>query len=269
MGMISLVFVYATQAAPCDIYIHGHSLNPDYFDDKPHVVNWDHTREVADVAEDVAEKILVEMDHCDTLKANLRAHGQGANLSFYILAQGRRFSRVFPSHPFVKVFRKVEALYSYAGAFNGTPLMDQICAGGEAREEKAVLGNECLLSMTTSRIHRPVNQVVGAGVPVYLVYGDKGRINGRRSPHLDLDRLSAKQVEEGVINQSDGVIPQYSSIACDGPLVLEDGASNCEKINRDDFVDFLYAPGKNYFDLVKDEVLLKQVYRNNKEVGDE
>jgi len=241
----------------CNIYIHGHLKDKNIFREMPLSIDWDSGQELVPAASELAPKILAQLENCESGKALLRVHGYSANVVYYILGQGRRFLNFYPDHPFVKVFKSTLAVYSYGGSFKGTPLMNKVCADSANSDDKSIIGEDCLLSLTTSALHQASRYVSSVGVPIYLIYSTK-KNRGRNS--LNWNGLSANQVSSGALNQNDGVFLQSSTIACREDRPLLDPSENCEKIDPFFFKDYLWVEDLNHIEMTKNRELMELEY---------
>lgn len=229
----------------CDIYIHGIG-NEAIYDNKARVVKWNSHQEIEDGAFELAEKTLEQINFCeDGWPVMLHAHNYGAETLFYILGQGKRFEKFFPDHVFVRLYKKTIAVYSYAGSFSGTPLMDLICSNGTYPEISEILGEKCVLSMSTSSLHHPSNVVFDPGVPFYLIYSTKS--DSLFGEALSNYRFSEKL--DGRVNLNDGIVMLSSSKACRNVLDMYDN-NNCEKIHQL-FIDYRSVKDKGHYQLAK------------------
>ncbi|MCK5074381.1 MAG: hypothetical protein KAQ98_13205 [Bacteriovoracaceae bacterium] len=255
----------AATAYGCDIFIHGNLADTSYFDDLPMHVKWDSTMEIEDAAEYVAESILEQAKGCEDSPVVLRPHGYAASVVHYILGLGRRYANMFPGHDYVRVFKKTSMVVSYMGAYNGTPLMDFLCAGDKREEITSVLGEKCVMSMTTSRIHHSVQTVASPGVPIHLVYSrnslDYSEYTGEQ---LSRHCVDWADYEVGVKNNNDSVVPEYSQRACYKAQVINDGYDKCDKIDDEFFQDFEMTKRYSHTGFFGDDAFLFKVVDDEK-----
>ena len=244
----------------CDIYIHGYGQVPNSFKEMPLNVQWDSQLELEDAAPSLGSAILERIGECEKIPVVLKAHGYAAAVVHYILGLGRRFANTFPEHDYVKVFQQVTSVNSYGGAFHGTPLMDYICAKGDNLVIREVMGENCLLSMTTSLLHHSSATVTSPGVPIFLIYStDQSDYEGITGEVIARHGLSWEDYQlSGRRNQNDSIIPQFSSLGCAEIGVMERPTSNCRKIHPTYFIDLLHVDNYSHFEMVESFEILSR-----------
>ncbi len=244
----------------CDIYIHGVGPDTSSFRNMPLSVEWDTTLEIEDASPKLAYGILEEMENCDlNTPIFLRTHNYGSSIVHYILGQGKRFAKIYPKHDFVQVFKKTTAVYSYAGAFKGTPLMDLVCSNGDFNDIREIFDDTCVLSLSTSDIHHPTNNITSPGVPIYLITSTKSE--GKTGNILSSYRFN-KKYDYTSINQNDGIILQSSSKACFNSQDIFNANSKCDKIDPSFFHDFINTDQFSHFELIENKELLIKEHPN-------
>ena len=161
-------------AQSCDIYIHGYTADGnDYFGDLPRQVVWDASQEVEVSSVEVAQKVLKQVESCDSnMPVVLRPHSYGAAQVQYILSRGHQFQDIYPDHIFVKVYKVTTEVYAYTGAFQGTPLMDLVCANRLTRYVGKLVGKSCVRTLSTSKVDNIVSKATSPGVPTFLITSD-------------------------------------------------------------------------------------------------
>jgi len=229
---------------------------------KLNAFRWNYQDEIINAAKNLAPVLNEKISACGTQPVIIKAHGYGMSVLYHILGIGKRYVEMFPEHEYVKVYKKVTGVYSIAGAFRGTPLMDKICTNTSDRSITEVLGKNCIFSMTTAGIHHPSYDVNSPGVLVYLISSTfRGDVNNNRVKILESYGLNW---EEYFIhddrNQSDGVIPLFSALACNRvePLLYKD--ADCEKINELFFKNYNRNDFVGHYDLLNEKNLLDGVY---------
>ncbi|HLE10616.1 MAG: hypothetical protein A2504_08845 [Bdellovibrionales bacterium RIFOXYD12_FULL_39_22] len=256
---------FAYGAGPCNIYIHGRDAKLGSWDNLPHYINWNSSLELENAAEDLAPKLVAEISKCKKAPIFLRTYDYSSAVVYYILGLGRRYADLYPQHNFVRIYQATIAVYSFGGAFSGTPLMDYVCASGKSKAITKLVGEKCILSMTTAEIYHPSSIINSPGVPIYLVFGTHDREYGEEV--AELLRGSGLTWEERYQNKessrSDGVVPLASAMACENEVAITDVEGECNKINNDYFIDFFRSDEHSHSDLVRDRELLRGVYDEN------
>jgi len=241
----------------CDVYIHG-VMRSDAFDSMSRSVHWDSTLEIEEAALELAPKILKKIDECDPdIPVVLKAHDYGVSVVYYILGQGRRFEKFLPNHDFVQVYKNVVAVYSFAGAFLGTPLMDLICSDGEYPLIREIIGRTCVLSMSSSRLHRATALVPPPKIPFYLIYST--RSNGAGGEYLSAYRNLVHDNPSDA-NLNDGVIPLYSAKGCSQPADMFKVGDGCDIVDVSSFFDFVHTDTLGHFEMVDDVEFIKRYF---------
>ncbi|MBT3234969.1 MAG: hypothetical protein HN353_03365 [Bdellovibrionales bacterium] len=231
----------------CDIFIPGYNAekyveNEDYFGRWDKQVYWNSQQEIPAAAAELAPKILATIDqHCPLGSAVvIRAHSYGVSVVSYILGKGHRYVGQFPQHEFVKIYRRVFALYSYTGAFHGTSIMDILCSNGLINKLAGYFSQACVLSLTTATNHHPFFYISSVGVPIYLIYStDRSPYGGVPGMVISKWGISWTQFAiEGKRNQNDSVLPTFSTRGCATTAPLLNSDSNCLKLDPDYMLDF-------------------------------
>ncbi len=264
---ISMVLLMRSAFASesCNIYIHGYSKDTSYWNHLPRHINWNSALELESAADELAPKLWTEISGCKKIPVFLRTHDYAASVVYYILGLGRRYADLYPQHNFVKIYKGTTAVYSMGGAFRGTPLMDYVCGDGKSKTILDVIGNQCILSLTTSEIYHSSATVNSPGVPIYLIWGTNDREYGVATRELmQVAGLSWEEhYQETKKNRSDGVIPQFSSMACEHVQAITETEGDCPKINREYFINFFRSDDYSHSDLARDKELLQRVYNEN------
>ena len=268
---VSLIFLVSLSAAAkdyCNIFIHGYTANStNYFGDLPRQVIWDSSKDIEDSAPDVASKILEKMQSCKSDQLiTLRPHSYGASQVFYILGLGKRFKNLYPDHDFVKVYKKTFNVFSYTGAYHGTPLMNLVCSNGLTRFLGRVFGKSCVRTLLTSSSKDVTSYVNSPGVPTYLIYssnrsGYYGTIGALISKYLV---GGFQYIFRGRRNQNDNTLPISSTRACAKVKAMYSRDSNCKKIDPNYFIDFYHERDRNHTGFLKDKEFM--LMENSNEV---
>ncbi|OFZ52019.1 MAG: hypothetical protein A2381_05790 [Bdellovibrionales bacterium RIFOXYB1_FULL_37_110] len=257
-------FANAQSSLLCSIFVVAHGLEKmsDETLTKLNAFRWNYQDEIINAAKNLAPILNEKINACGSKPVIIKAHGYGMSVVYHILGIGKRYVEMFPEHAYVKIYKKVTGVYSIAGAFRGTPLMDRICTNTSDRSIAQVLGKKCIFSMTTAPIHHPSYDVNSPGVPVYLISSTfRGDENSNRVKMLGSYGLTW---EEYFIhddrNQSDGVIPLFSALGCEfiEPMLYKD--SDCEKINEIYFKNYNRNDFVGHYDLLMEKNLIDGVY---------
>ncbi len=258
--LLAVISKITFAATACNVFVHGHMQDTSYFSKFPDHITWDSNLELEDAAFEVAKKLLTRFYYCSKDQPIIiRTHNYASPVIHYILGMGKRYRALFPNHEYIKVYLKTSAVYSYAGAFKGTPLMDKICSDPNETVLKKILGDKCILSLTTSSIHHSSSFVTSTGIPFYLVYGSNNKdFDGIPGKILDSHLVNWQESEQEIINQNDSVVPQYSSLGCKEATLLPFKASGCQKIDPENFFSFIRAELYSHTQMVADENLLKR-----------
>lgn len=259
--LISFSNLYANV---CNIFIHGYTNSSEgYWGEQERQVYWDSNKDHKEAAIEVAKKILIESKSCGNAPIVLRAHSYGVAVTFYILGQGNRFSKIRPNHDFVKVQMLTTALYSYSGAYNGTPIMDLICGNNLLGKITSYFNKKCVKSLTTSSLFHPSNEVTNPGVPVYLIYTTNSHDYGNTVGTLiGANGIPFWQWLKGKRNQNDSVLPTYSTRACSSTNALTRPDQNCEKIDSNFFIDFKFDSNYTHNEYLDDSEFILDRYEN-------
>jgi hypothetical protein len=241
----------------CNIFIHGYTKSGEgYFGDLPKQVVWDSSKSIQKSSPEVATKILEQMDSCekDSLIV-LRPHSYGAAQVLYILGQGKRFQKYFPDHDFVKIYKNVHEVYSYTGAYHGTPIMDIVCSNKFTKFIGAYFGKSCVQTLTTSSISDVSSFVHSPGVPTYLIYSsDRSGYFGTLGTIISKHMISLRQfIFKRKRNQNDNTLPIYSTRACAEIIPMLDENSNCKKLDSEYFIDFYHEENYHHTEFLLDK----------------
>ncbi len=257
LGLTAILMPIQAAMLSCEIFIPGDGTSSVT---NMRSISWEANLELNPAAQSMSTSLLQALALCRR-PAILKAHGYGASVAFYILGLGKRFANLYPQHPYVQIFKKTVAMYSYNGAFRGTPIMDSICAGENNPELTETLSENCILSLTTSTIHHPSSEVNSPGVLIYLISTVSEQHYGTRSRELlDNYGLSWQEMSDGEIrNQSDGVVPLFSSSACASISVMDRPDDNCHKINSVYFQDFLRLENYPHYQIYDDPGILQRI----------
>ena len=261
--MALLVFCFAIPSSygkDCNIFVHGYTSDgKDYFGDLPRQVIWDSNQKVELAAPELAEKITEKMGSCDPdSRVVIRAHSYGVAVTHYILGKGRQFQDLHPNHPFVFLYKSVSSVYSYTGAFHGTPLMDLVCSGGVTRYVGRLIGKKCVRTLTTSRVGNVSSMIRSSGVPTHLIYStDDSGHGGIMGKFISKHFVSWwDYLFKGVRNQNDNTLPIYSTRGCAEKKLMPQEDSNCEKLDSNFFIDFYHTQSQHHTEFVKDEAFM-------------
>ena len=243
----------------CDIYIHGYTAEGvGYFGDLPRQVIWDSSQEIEVAAPDVATKILEQMQTCPADAAIvLRPHSYGAAQVHFILSKGHLFQDLSPEHPYVEIYRRTIEVYSYTGAYQGTPLMDLVCANAITRKIGEFIGKACVRTLTTSPVDNVAAKATTPGVPIHLItssnrsgyYNTTGTIISKHMVGF-FDFILGRR------NQNDNTLPLYSTRACAEQQLMPKEDSKCEKLDGNYFIDFYHTTELNHNEFLKDEAFM-------------
>ncbi len=262
LSLLITIFSISIYAEPCNLLIHGYTTDTEnYFGELPHQITWNAIAEIPDAAEELAANILTEIQTCDPqAPIVLRVHSYGAAITFYILGQGKRFSKMMPDHNFVKIYKLTTAVYSYAGAYHGTQLMDTICSGGTTRLLGRVFGKPCVKSLTTDPLLHATNTVTDPGVPIHLIYSTNSRkYLGTIGTLIGRAGLTWEQISSGFRNQNDSILPQSSTRGCLNQPEMFKKTSNCKKINSNYFIDFFRTDDDGHNDFLENEEFMLRI----------
>ena len=246
----------SSNSGDCDILIHGFSfkeISDDYFGDFPNQVTWDASEEIEVIAPQVANGILEKMNNCSAhAPVVLRPHSYGAAVVHYILGKGNLFQHAFPNHPFVQVYKKTTEVYAFTGGYQGTPLMDIVCANRLTRALIELLGTSCVRGLSTSEVDNVGTKVSSSGVPTYLIYStNRKNYWGITGLLLAKHLVSFGDFKDGKRNQNDDTLPLYSTKACAHKKVMDSADSKCTKIDPLYMEDFYHTKEFGHLDFRK------------------
>ena len=248
----------------CSIFVIAHGLEKMSDDTltRLNAFRWNYQDEIINAAKNLAPILNEKINECGATPVIIKAHGYGMSVLYHILGIGKRYVEMFPDHEYVKVYKKVTGVYSIAGAFRGTPLMDKICTNASDSSISEVLGENCIYSMTTAGIHHASYDVNSPGVMVYLSSSTfRGSENSNRVKILEGLGLSWEEYFiHNERNQNDGVVPLFSALACESiePLLYKD--ANCEKLNELYFKNYHRNDYVGHYDLLNEKDLIDGVY---------
>ncbi len=255
--LCTLLFSAQAWASVCTIFVHGYTRTPDeYFGKLPHQVKWDSSLSILKSAPQVAQGILKEISNCEKESpVILRTHSYGAAQVYYILSQGKRFQELYPNHPFVQVYKKTVATYSYTGAFHGTPIMDLLCSSKVTMDIGDWANKPCVLSLTSSPQFDVSHYVTSPGVPFYLLYstdddawlGIPGKIIGHFGQSFFEYEI------QNFKTQNDNTLPTYASLGCSSTIPLINPEENCRKLDSNFFFDIYHESKLGHLDFRKNE----------------
>jgi hypothetical protein len=260
--IISLIApIYAVSAAnTCSIFIHGYtSNNENYFGDLPRQVLWDSSQNIEEASLDVAQGIIEQMDTCeDDDLIILRPHSYGVSQVLYILGLGKRFQDTYPDNKFVKIYKRTFEVFSYTGAFHGTPLMNIVCSSRLTRKIGKFFGKSCVPSLLTNTINGPTDYVHSPGVPTYLIYStDRSGYYGALGGIISKYKVSFFSFFfRGTRNQNDNTLPIASTKACASQKLMKKRDSTCKKIDSTFFKDYYHLTDKNHTEFLTDKEIM-------------
>ncbi len=258
-----LLFIFLISSAfaqkvsnDCDILVHGFSfqkISDDYFGDFPNQVIWDASEEIEVAANQVANGILEKMNQCSAhAPVVLRPHSYGAAVVHYILGKGNLFQHAFPEHPFVQIYKRTTEVYAFTGGYQGTPLMDIVCANRVTRAIIELMGTSCVRGLSTSEVDNVGTKVSSSGVPTYLIYStNRKNYMGITGLLLSKHLVSFGDFKDGVRNQNDDTLPQYSTKGCAQKKVMESADTKCIKIDPLYMEDFFHTDEYGHLDFRK------------------
>ena len=245
----------------CNIYIHGYTAEGrNYFGDLERQVLWDSSEVVEVSAPKVAATIISEINNCPLeSRIVLRPHSYGAAQVHYILGKGLLFHDVFPEHDYSKIYKKVSSVYSYTGAFHGTPIMDLVCTNKLTKYIGNVFGKECVYTLSTSKVDNIAYKVQSPGIPTHLIYStDRSGYYGILGQIISKHLVSWwKYVFKRTRNQNDNTLPTYSTRGCADKKVMKYKDSNCEKIDENYFIDFIHEKNRHHTQFLTDREFME------------
>lgn len=243
--------------AACNIFIHGYtSENHGYFGEMPRQVLWDSSKVVEDSAPEVAKGILEQMSTCPKGSLiTLRPHSYGAAQVLFILGQGRRFQDKYPYHDFVKIYKSTFEVYSYTGAYHGTPLMDLICSNKQTSNLGSLAGKPCVKTLLTSKIHSVSAFVSNPGVPTHLIFStNRGGYLGLPGRIIAGSGISfVDYYFNNIVNQNDNTLPLASTKACSKYEVISNKDKKCKKLNGQFFFNFHHEKKYSHTEFLKNK----------------
>jgi hypothetical protein len=259
----------ASSNETCDIFIPGYNAEKyettrDYFGPWNRHVYWNTKQEIPDAAEEMASKIwdVIQNDCLADEPVVLRAHSYGVAVIAYILGKGHRYVEQFPEHKFVKIYRRVFAIYSYTGAFRGTPIMDLLCSNGFIGKVAAVFSQKCVLSLSSATNHHPFHYISSVGVPIHLIYSsDRSAFGGIPGLIMAISGVGWNRFFiDGLRNQNDSVLPTYSTRGCGSNNPLFGADANCSKLDPDYMLDFFWLDTTSHNDFLDDPAIMWMKY---------
>ncbi len=262
--------VTSNEPKKCHIFIHGYTAQSEgYFGELPRQVIWDSSNTIHRSSPEVATKILEQIETCDKDDLIvLRPHSYGAAQILFILGQGKRFQHFFPNHDFVKIYKKTYEVYSYTGAYHGTPIMDIVCSNKFTKRIGALFGKSCVETLTTSTISDVSSFVTSPGVPTHLIYSsDRSGYWGTLGAIISKHMVCVFQyIFKKKRNQNDNTLPIYSTRACAEVQPMLDEDSNCKKLDSQYFVDFHHERKYHHTEfLLNEEFMLMENTGEEKE----
>lgn len=253
----------AQQLSKCHIFVHGYtSQNDKYFGELPRQVKWDSSLSIEKSAPEVAAKIIEQIHSCepDSLVV-LRPHSYGAAQVLYILGQGKRFQNFSPEHDFVKIYKRTFEVYSYTGAYHGTPLMDLVCSNKITATLGTSFGKSCVDTLTTSTVTDVANFVHSPGVPTYLIHStNQSGYLGLLGTIIAKDKITLLDYTIGQKrNLNDNTLPLYATKACTNTTPLIKSDEICKKLDDTYFIDYHHTKKYNHtnFLLLNDFMLME------------
>ena len=259
-SLIAILFLLSLTpcwAQLCNIYVHGYTSKTNgYFKDLPRQVEWDSSLEITKAAPLVSEGILKQISTCpDDFPVVLRPHSYGAALVFYILGQGRRFQSLMPEHPFVKIYKRTSMVYSYTGAYHGTPIMDVVCNSSTTEKIAGAIDKVCVPSLLSSPQVDASSYVTTPGVPTYIIYSTN-HSGFLGIPGLLIGKFGASFSDlfkkEG-FNQNDNTLPISATMACGTNDPIYDPEGKCKKLDGNFFIDVFHETRFSHLGFIKKE----------------
>lgn len=233
----------------CSVLVQGFSKNdPVYFGKiRPeYQASYNAQLQLKEAAIDASKSILKRLDKCpaNSIKV-LRVHSYGAQVTHYILAQGRK-NRVHSN--FKKIQNQVVSVLSLTGAGRGTVLQDINCSNAFTRGIGAFFGAPCVRALSTNKSEHSAAQGKYTGVPMILAYSaNSSELLG--VPGLIIGKAGIgwwDYVIRRKRSQNDSVLPQFSSRFCQDTKPITSINGNCTKLDGGTYIKDLNVTNSEY-----------------------